>query len=377
MSDTGKIYLDGVSKKGERWKIKLPGHAPIFVDKDHHTLDSEKHARWALSQIQDEMARGTFDPDFYSARKKSILSFSVFAEEWLDNYAKLVERQERSVTYLGSLRNYVRNMFIPFFKDRNIKEISGRDIKQFYMSLKYHPKSIWNIMSGLHKLLSDACDEEVIQAIPKFPMEFKASKLPDPQWKWANEEMQDEIFKHLSPDAYFMIYFAATHGTRPGETRALQHQDIDLENNTVTIQRAFSDNCLRPFTKGKRIGILPLDPTWKELYLDRPRHINGEGFVFCDANGKEHGRNWSKNQWNKAQKTAGVAHITLYEGTRHSIASQAGNRGESVQQLNKFLRHSTLEQTKRYTHLEVNALRCIQRKADVKPLFGKASVSRQ
>jgi integrase len=286
-----------------------------------------------------------------------------------------VERQERSVTYLRSLQNYVNNLFIPFFQERNIKEITGRDIKQFYLSLEYSPKSIWNIMSGLHKLLSDACDEEVIQAIPKFPMEFKASKLPEPQWKWASEEIQDEIFKHLSPDAGFMIYFMAAHATRPGETRALQHQDIDLVNDTVTIQRAFSDNDLRPFTKAKRVRILPLDSTWKELYSSRPRHLDPEGFVFCDANGRPHGRNWSRNQWNAARDAAQVAHITLYQGTRHSFASQAANRGDSIQIISSFLGHSTLEQTKRYAHLKVNALRKIQRKADVKPIFGKLSVT--
>ncbi len=373
MPDIGRIHKD----KGDRWLIKLPGNLRIFCDKEHRTFYSQQHAQATLIKIHGEMEGGTFDPDFYAKKKKSLLSFSVYAKEWLGNYGKLVERQERSVTYVGSLKNYVNNLFIPFFNDRNIKEITGRDIKQFYLSLDYSAKSIWNIMSGLHKLLSDAFDEEVIQSVPKFPMEFKASKLPEPQWKWASEEIQDEIFKHLSPDAYFMIYFMAAHATRPGETRALQHQDIDLENNTVTIQRAFSDNDLRPFTKGKKVGVLPLDLTWKGLYLDRPRHINGGGFVFCDANGKEHGRNWSKNQWNKAQKAAGVAHITLYQGTRHSLASQAATRGESIQKISKFLRHSTLEQTKRYAHLEVNALRCIQRKADVKPIFGKPSVSRQ
>jgi len=179
----------------------------------------------------------------------------------------------------------------------------------------------------------------------------------------------------LEPEAYFMIFFMATHATRPGETRALQHRDIDLSNDVVTIQRAFSDSHLRPFPKSKRVRHIPLDPEWKRLYLSRPRNLNPEGFVFSDAQGKPRSRNWALKQWNAARDAAGVAHITLYAGTRHSLASQAGNRGVPLQFISKFLGHSTLEQTKRYTHLAVHPLREVQRKADVKPLFSKLSVT--
>ncbi|MFH1113707.1 MAG: tyrosine-type recombinase/integrase [Pseudomonadota bacterium] len=363
----GKVYKE----RGDRWYIRLPGRVKILCDKEHRSFYSRQHADWTLAQIQGEIERGVFDPDFYAKRKKSLLSFSVYAEEWLGNCKRKVERRELSITYYGSLKNYVRNHFIPYFQDMSIREIRGKHIKTFYLKLEYSPKTLWNIMSALHKLFQDACDEEVIEAVPKFPLEFKASSLPEPQWKWASEEVQEEIFKHLSGDAYFMILFMACHATRPGEARALQHQDIDLENDVVTIQRAFSDSDLRPFTKAKRIRHIPLDPTWKTLYLERPRHIDPGGFVFTGRNGEPHGRNWARLQWDAAREAAGVAHITLYQGTRHSLASQAGNRGVPIQIISKFLGHSTLEQTKRYTHLAVTPLRQVQRKAPVKPLSAK------
>ncbi len=364
MPALGKVYKN----RGNRWKIRLSGGIEIWADKQHRSFHSREHAEYTLAQITGEIQSGTFDPDFYSKTKKSLHSFSVYAEEWLSNCQRRKDRNELSITYLGSLRNYVRNIFLPYFKEKPITEIRGRDLKQFYLSLDYSPKSLWNIMSALHKIFKDAYEEEVIQAIPKFPMEFRASTLPDPEWKWADVETQDLIFANLTADAHLMILFSATHGTRPGETRALQHHDIDLKNDLVTIQRAFADNDLRPFTKSKRIRIVPLDPNWKELYLTRPRHVDAEGFVFCDSTGKPHGRNWCRNQWNAAREKAGVAHITLYQGTRHSIASQAVNDGQSLYKVSKFLGHSNLEQTKRYSHLEVNALRSIQRKATVTPL---------
>jgi integrase len=371
MPSLGRVYRD----KGDRWLIKLPKNIKIFCDKQHRAFYSKQHAEWTLNQIHGEIENGNFDSDFYAKRKKSILSFSTYAEEWLGNCERRVQRNELSVTYLGSLKNYVHNLFIPHFGNTNIMEIKGRHLKAFYLSLEYSPKSLWNIMSGLHKLFKDAVDEEVLQAMPKFPMEFRASQLPDPQWQWCDEETQEKIFSELCPDAYFMILFAATHGTRPGETRALQHGDIDLNNDMVTVQRAFADNDLHQYTKSKRIRHIPLDPTWKELYLSRPRHLDFDGFVFADANSKPHGRNWCRNQWNAARERAGVAHITLYSGTRHAIASQCANRGIAIQLISKFLGHSTLAQTQRYAHLEVNALRQVRRKAPIRAIVSKSSVT--
>ena len=165
-------------------------------------------------------------------------------------------------------------------------EIRGFQINNFFMSLDYAPKTVWNVMAALHKLFNDAFDQEIIQVVPKFPMTFKKSDLPESERKWADEETQDLIFQCLDPEAFFMIFFSATHGTRPGETRALQHRDIDLKRDIVTIQRAWADNVLRPITKSKRVRHIPLDPLWKELYISRPRNINSEAFVFCDEKGR-------------------------------------------------------------------------------------------
>jgi integrase len=223
-------------------------------------------------------------------------------------------------------------------------------------------------MASLHKLFRDAVDEEVIQSMPKFPMEFKASNLPDPDWKWASEEQQDEVVAHLAPNDLYFIFFMMTHGTRTGEARALQHQDIDLANNTVTFRRAFSGTELRPITKTKRIRTIPLDLTWKELYLSQPRSVNPSGFVFI-RNGRPFSESWARKKWNEAREKAGLAHITLYAGTRHSIASQAANRGVSLYAIGKFLGHSNTKQTERYSHLENRTLQQVQRKARIKSLF--------
>ena len=190
----GKVYKD----KGNRWCVRLPGGVRIFCDKEHRSFYSREHAQWTLAQIQGEIERGVFDENFYSKKKKSLQSFSVYAEEWLVNCERRVERNELSPTYLSSLKNYVNNIFIPHFGDTNITEIRAKHVKAFYLKLSYAPKTLWNVMAALHKLFRDALDDEVIQGVPKFPTGFKASALPEPEWKWASEETQNAIFTKLN-----------------------------------------------------------------------------------------------------------------------------------------------------------------------------------
>lgn len=359
----GKVYPDG---KSGRWYIQLPApyNVRIFVDKLHKTFYSKQHAADVLGEIRAEIRDKTFDPAFYSKRKKSIQSFEVYAEQWLRNQEIRFSRQEISPLYIKDLRRWVNKLWIPFFGPLNIREIKGQHLKQFYLSVERHPKTIYNIMGGLHRLFRDAFDEEVISKIPKFPLDFKAASLPDPRWQWADVDVQDAIFAGLSPELFYFCYFLATHGCRPSEARALQYRDINLQTMQVTFQRTFSGETLREFTKSKRIRTVPLDLSWVEMFQKQPRFI-GSAFIFTHE-GLPLTEKFARHKWRKAAKRAGYPSLTLYQGTRHSFASQARNRGISLSLISEFLGHSTLEQTRRkYAHLRTDTLKVVQRQGTV------------
>jgi integrase len=369
MPSLGKVYRD----KGGRWLIRLPGGIRIFCDKQHRTFYSRQHAEWTLHQIHAEIENGTFDPDFYAKKKRSVHSFAVYAEEWLARCERKVELGRLSKVHFRHLRHCVRHLFVPFFGDFNMLDIRGRHITEFWLSLEKAPKTIFNIMSALHRLFADAARDETIQKTPHFPTELKHSELPEPNWRWASEDVQETIFEHLAPEDLYFILFQACHGTRTGETRALQHQDIDLANNTVTIRRAFSELDLKEHTKTKKNRTLPLDPVWREIYLSRPRAIDPRGFVFTDKKGEPYSTKWMWRRWREACDAAGVHGLTLYAGTRHSLASQAANRGVSIYMIAKFLGHNDIKTSQRYAHLDTNPMRQVQRRGSVTAL----SVNRQ
>lgn len=353
MPKLGKIYKE----RGNRWYIRLSGGVQIHCDRNHLTFHSKDHAQSTLIKIAAEIENGTFDPNFYAKSKKSLLSFSVYTLEWLAGCEKREQRDELSPTYLKDLKRFVNKIFIPYFGDRSLQDIKGRELKAFYLSLDFHAKTVYNIMAALHKIFKDAVFEEVIPAMPNFP---RQGRIPEPDWQWAHEDVQNSILEYLGEDDLYAIFFLMTHGCRPGELRALKHKDLDLRIDKVTIRRSYSATKLRETTKGKRRRTIDLDADWKEMYLARPRVIDPEAFVF-NKGGKPLSATWLTKQWRKACDKAGVTDIGLYGATRHSLASQLANRGVSLYKIKQLLGHSTMKMTERYSHLDSNSTRELSR----------------
>jgi integrase len=90
-----------------------------------------------------------------------------------------------------------------------------------------------------------------------------------------------------------------------------------------------------------------------------------EDFVFKKQKGRGKGKPFSESYlrkaWNEARKKAKVQEITLYEGTRHSLASQAINKGVPISTIQKFLRHESPKMTERYAYLKTETLCIAQR----------------
>ena len=60
--------------------------------------------------------------------------------------------------------------------------------------------------------------------------------------------------------------------------------------------------------------------------------------------------------WNAAVVAAGLPHVCLYEGTKHSMATDAIRRGVPERHLQRFLGHASVQSTRRYARLADNAL---------------------
>ncbi len=83
------------------------------------------------------------------------------------------------------------------------------------------------------------------------------------------------------------------------------------------------------------------------------------------------GKRWShwalRDAWLKAARSVGIHDTRLYEGTKHTMATDAVRRGVSERALQTFLGHTDVRSTRRYARLSEAVLVSVLRPPDVTP----------
>lgn len=337
-----KYYIDIYWKKRYRF----------YTDKSGYPLDSWQRAMRLVENIRSEIDRKVFDPKDYLPEQKTFYSFESKVEEWIAEKEGRVERGDLAPSYLKEIKRYANLYYVPHFKASDIREVRTGDIDRFYQALPAHLslKTAKNIVCALQNFFIELQRKEYIQRSPQFP---KISP-PEPNWRWIDQATQEALINTI-PEQHRPIYtFMARQAVRPGEARALQWEDIDFARGIATICRTFSLDQVRNFTKTKRIRYLPLHPQVLEC-LKAIRGISG--FVF--RNGEvPYSTSVLWYHWKEAKEKVGITgKLRLYDGTRHSVASQAVNRGVDLNLIGKALGHTKTDMTRRYAHIMTETLR--------------------
>lgn len=150
-------------------------------------------------------------------------------------------------------------------------------------------------------------------------------------------------------------------GLRKGEAKALNWNDIDFNNMTISINKTLSENVCgqkyvitSPKTKtSNRVLPIPLDlqNSLKQLFEEQQTKdtFNYNWFVFGT---KEPLKNDTiRSRKNKYSKLAKVKQIRVHD-FRHSTASLLINSGANITIVAKYLGHSKVEETlNTYSHM--------------------------
>ena len=94
--------------------------------------------------------------------------------------------------------------------------------------------------------------------------------------------------------------------------------------------------------------------TPQKASLQLPRALNG--FVFVNRRGLPLSGCRVYDHWRQAAKRAGIK-VTCHEGTRHSLASQAINRGVRERIVGDMLGHKCKASSKRYAKMRTETLK--------------------
>jgi integrase len=346
------------------------GRIKLYSDQQGYSLDSWERANRLLNAIRYEIDRGKFDPKEYVKREFKAFQFANYLQAWLNRQESRQGREEISLGYLKFAQMTVRKYLLPLLGVKGIRDIREGQIEDFRNALpiSLQPKTVANILGLLGKILRDAYRRRDITHLPEMPR----IEVGEPVTRWISQEEQEAMLAHVPAPVFRAFFlFLMKQGVRPSEARALKWEDLDFKNSLVIIRSAMDGEKFRPCTKEKDVRYLPLHPRVKEALKKLPRPFGG--FVFVQ-DGKPLSKRMVISAWNRAASEVGLR-ITCYQGTRHSLASQAVNNGVSERIISAMLGHKSIASTRRYAKLSTATLRAVWIE-DVSPVCPQKEVDK-
>jgi integrase len=276
-------------------------------------------------------------------------TFDSFADEFMATYAATNNRPSECAAKTKVLKHHLR----PAFGSSKLDSITVREVEQVKAALLVKGlarKTINNILAVLGKLLRYARDVGLVEKVPT----IKLLKLAPTKFDFLTFEDYDALTKaaRVEPEWCMAIMVAGDAGLRMGEILALQWDDIDFRNGTITVLRTDWMGTVGP-PKSGRSRMVPLTDRLAHA-LKRDRHLRGP-LVFCREGGEPWTRNVMKAGLRRALRRTGLRQFGWHV-LRHTFCSHLAMRGAVPKAIQELAGHTTLNVTLRYMHLAPGAL---------------------
>ena len=145
-------------------------------------------------------------------------------------------------------------------------------------------------------------------------------------------------------------------GVRVGELISLKIKDMDFKGKTVNV-----------LGKGKKERLLPVTAqaieSIENYLFKRPGGKEKESIIFCNLKGEPLTERGVQYIIDTLAKNCGIYRKVTPHMLRHSFATHFLENGMNLRYLQKLLGHSNLSTTEIYTHLSIEALTKVYRKA--------------
>ena len=334
----GSIYL-----RGKTWwyQVKINGK----WEKHSAETTDKTTAIQIMRAVETDLARQKHG---LSTFHKNVYSFTGLWGE----YIKSIVADPSALTRKKTASNH----FLPFFKNKNIDEITKSDIRAYQTERKLElmtleknrgkRESEINFRSINYEII-------IISHFFNFCMEKGfVENNPASETKKLNEikrikTLSDEDIKKLILGAtnkltMDIIAFLIYSGCRKGEALNLKWENVDIENEIIGIKG----------TKTKNDRYIPMSDVLKSLLRGIERNqdslyvFNNKGAKIVDF----------KHSFKTACRKAGLTDLRIHD-LRHVFASKMVMNGTSLYITGELLGHRTTQMTKRYSHLVPDTLK--------------------
>lgn len=231
------------------------------------------------------------------------------------------------------------------------------------LSMMYSKSNVNNIAAVIKNIFVFAYNYGYIERIP-----FQKLSVSGKEKKKANKVISDQEFKELikrtEKEAYRIVFYIAHFtGLRIGEILALERNDIDMINNTISVNKTlYTDRMTheisvkKPKTETSN-AVIPLPNRLKDILIPWLEK-NSSDIVVCDAFG-QHILPSKINNYLASYKQKYGIHITMHM-FRHTYTTMLYRKGVDPKTAQALLRHKDFNTTMTvYTHIEDNELNSI------------------
>ena len=274
-------------------------------------------------------------------KKNTSITIAEAIDTWFKRFEKKGEKNIK--TYL-KYQNDINKHIKPFLGTILLSELTTEQLDKWISKLTCSNKTILNILIPLKWMLFDAIKYKQISSNPILHIDKLVVKKIKPNPLMINEI--DDLLSTLSGCEKNFYEVAIWTGLSTGEQITLYWEDIDFENRTLMIQRAydkFSDNKIgKTKNEFRTRPVELLEPAWQALR--KQQKLTGhEKLVFINPRTNSF---WSYDSlsvvWHKALTKINATKRVPYQ-TRHTFASIMISAGLPLAWLQQQMGHSSLE----------------------------------
>jgi len=382
-----------IRKRGKYWSYTIDvGKDPVSGERRQETKSgfrTKRETELAAAEIETEVAKGTYV-------RESKISFREFTEKWLRWYKAGILSKKPKVSSMRQREYQVRTLML-YFDAIMISQITRSQYQDALLDLldKLSHETVKGIHATGRMIFRKAVQDGIIKTNPtdytKVPSNDEIEESP----KYMEKETLAE-FLHLAKtrgigDDYVIFLTLAYTGMRIGELCVLQWDDVNFEDQTISIKGTLFNpddiadayEILTPKTKTSKRTVDVDDNLISELkYLKveqskfialHEKKYHNKGFVFGRTDSPRNSkktlfgyppvRRTIENRMDRLMQWMATTTRFTPHSLRHTHTSLCAEAGVSLEAIMQRLGHKD-DRTTRAVYL--HATRSVKREAAIK-----------
>ena len=327
-------------------KTRVGGRQRWLTIGRHDSPWTAEQARSEALRLLGQIADGK-DPAAERDNKKTAVSIKELGERFLADYAAHHVKPKTAKDY----QHLVNKLIVPALGHHKITDLARADVSAFHHEHRDTRYLANRALAVLRKMLNLA-EEWGLRDDNTNPCRHVKKYSEKPRERYLTEtELQrlgEALAKAEETDSESLFFIAAIRlliltGARREEIVALRWEHVDFERGVLRLPDAKT---------GKREIVL--NDAALDVLRKIPRVVDNPHVIVGGRDG-QHLVNM-KGPWGRIRLEAGLDGLRIHD-LRHSFASVAAGKGESLPVIGKLLGHTQAQTTARYAHLQMDPLR--------------------